>query len=277
MKQYSSVVSNHLRCCSRAPPTLSVAIDQTLQTREVQKQSLGVHGSLTSFCDRVLGKILSDAEMLPLDQTTAGVKRGKSHRPQPSHPSDDSIETVPFIDAPVLLNIDRPLSTDHHFDLLSQFGIGELSEGVRRKNPSLAHFPVGQPGLRCRHCKFKTFYFERMANMKAKCIAQVRDHVKTCTSVPADVKIRFVGEYDHSTMLRQLNNLEGKSLDKLLHRLWLRLYHDFSKRKEIAAITQSTPLLDDYDSDDSLFSSSSGSGDGGNDVEKEDGNGEQYV
>ena len=274
MKQYSSVVSNHLLCCSRAPPTLSVAIARTLLTREVQKQSMGVHGSLTSFCDRVIGKILSDAEMLPLDQAKIRASKRSTHRPQPSHTSDDSNEPVPFINTPVLLDIDRPLSTDHHFDLLSQFGIGELSEGVRRKNPSLAHFPVGQPGLRCRHCKFKTFYFERMANMKTKCIAQVRDHVKTCTAVPADVKRRFVGEYDHSAMQRQLNSLEGGSLDKLLHRLWLRLYHDFSKRKEIAAIAQSTPLLD-YDSDDSLFSSSSGSGDGGNDVDEEDGKGEQ--
>jgi hypothetical protein len=249
---------------------------QTLQTREKQKQSLGVHGSLTSFCDRVLGNILSDAEMSPLDQTTAGVKRGKSHRTQPSHPSDDINETVPFIDTPVLLDIDRPLSTEHHFDLLSQFGIGQLSEGARRMKPSLAHFPVGQPGLRCRHCKSKTFYFERMANMKTKCISQVREHIKTCTSVPADVKSRFVGKYDHSAMQRQLNNLEGGSLDKLLHRLWLRLYHDFSKRKEIAAIAQNPPLLDDYDSDDSLFSSSSVSGDGGNDgEEEEDGDGER--
>lgn len=220
---------------------------------------------------------MQSTHAMPPPGTSLPTHRLMKTKPPPKLSASSSMEAVPFIDTPILLEIDRPLSTDYHFDLLSQFGAGELSEGVRRKNPSLAHFPVGQPGLRCRHCKFKTFYFERMANMKAKCIAQVREHIKTCTYVPSDVKMRFVGKYDHSTMQRQLNNLEGGSLDRLLHRLWLRLYHDFSKRKEIAAIAQSTPLLDDYDSDDSLFSSSSGSSDGGNDIDEEDGKGEQYM
>jgi len=262
VKQFSQKVCAHLRSCPRAPPTLSVAITQTLQNREAQKQILGVHGSLTSFCDRVLGKMLSDAEMSPLSpvntSTCTGSRRSRPRLPQSSHSCDGSNETPPFIDTPVLLEMDKPLATEHHFDLLSQFGIGELTEGARRRNPSLAHFPVGQPGLRCRHCKSKAFYYERMSNMKTRCISQVRDHIRTCTSVPAEVRSRFTGEFDHSTIQRQLGTLEGGSLDKLLHRLWLRLYHDFSRRKEIAAISQSTPLLDDYDSDESLFSSSSG-------------------
>jgi len=110
-----------------------------------------------------------------------------------------------------------------------------------------------------------------MANMKSRCIGQVRDHIKACPSVPENVKHRLIQDYDHSIIQRQLNAIEGRSLDKLLHRLWLRLYHDFSKRKEIDAIARTTPLF--YESDDSLFSSSSGDdacdyndiGDGGGD------------
>ena len=261
MKQFSQKVYDHLRRCSRAPRSLSIALAQALERRDDQKQQLGAQGSLTSFCDRVLGKMLKDANIMPVYQaspsTNSRSKKSQGRRAQTSHSHEDTNDE-PFVDAPLLMEMDRPLATEHHFDLLSHFGIGELTERAQVANPSLANFPIGQPGLRCRHCKSKTFYYERLANMKSRCVGQLRDHIKkACHSVPEDVRQRFAGDYDHSAMQRQLGNVEGGSLDKMFQRLWLRLYHDFSKRKEIDAISRVTPLLDDCESDDSLFASSS--------------------
>ena len=261
VKQFSQKVYDHLRRCSRAPPSLSVALAQALQRRDDQKQALGAQGSLTSFCDRVLGKMLRDSKVAPLGQATSSTnsryRKSQGRRTQTSQSNKDTSDE-PFVDAPILLETDRPLATKHHFDLLSHFGIGELTERAQGANSSLANFPIGQPGLRCRHCKSKTFYYERLDNMKSRCVGQLRDHIKkTCRSVPDEVKQRFASEYDHSAMQRQLSNVEGGSLDRMFQRLWLRLHHDFTRRKEIDAISRVTPLLEDYDSEDSFFTSSS--------------------
>ena len=277
MKQFSQKVYDHLRRCPRAPSSLSVALAQALQRRDDQKQALGAQGSLTSFCDRVLGKILRNAKVAPLDQAPPSPKsrsrKSQGRRTQISQSNKDTSDE-PFVDAPVLLEMDRAVATEHHFDLLSHFGIGELTERAQVASPSLANFPIGQPGLRCRHCKSKTFYYERFGNMKSRCIGQLRDHIKkACRSVPEEIRQRFGGEYDHSAMQRQLSNVEGGSLDKMFQRLWLRLHHDFTRRKEIDAICRVTPLLEDYDSEDSFFTSSSedddddddGEGDGNDD------------
>ena len=275
MKQFSQKVYDHLRRCPRAPPSLSVALAQALQRRDDQKQALGAQGSLTSFCDRVLGKMLRDSKVASLSQappsTNSRSRKSQGRRAQISQSKKDTSDE-PFVDAPVLLEMDRPLATEHHFDLLSHFGIGELTERAQEANSSLANFPIGQPGLRCRHCKSKTFYYERLANMKSRCVGQLRDHIKkTCRSVPQEVRQRFASEYDHSAMQRQLSNVEGGSLDRMFQRLWLRLHHDFTRRKEIDAISRVTPLLEDYDSEDSFFTSSSD--DDNDDDDDDDGKG----
>lgn len=276
MKQFSQKVYDHLRRCPRATPSLSVALAQALQRRDDQKQALGEQGSLTSFCDRVLGKMLRDAKAMPLGQappsTNSRSKKSQGRRAQTSQSHEDNSDE-PFVDAPVLLEMDKTIATAHHFDLLSQFGIGELTERAQVANPSLAKFPIGQPGLRCRHCKSKTFYYERLANMKSRCVGQLRDHIrKSCHSVPEDIRQRFASDYDHSAMQRQLSNVEGGNLDRMFQRLWLRLYHDFSRRKEIDAIARVTPLLEDYESDDSLFTGSSDDDDDGGDDNDDDDN-----
>ena len=275
MKQFSQKVYDHLRRCPRGPPSLSVALAQALQRRDDQKQALGAQGSLTSFCDRVLGKMLRDSKVAPLGQTLSSTnsrsRKSQVRRAQMSQSNKDT-SNEPFVDAPVLLETDRPLATEHHFDLLSHFGIGELTERAQEANPSLTNFPIGQPGLRCRHCKSKTFYYERLANMKSRCVGQIRDHIKkTCRSVPEEVRQRFASEYDHSAMQRQLSNVEGGSLDRMFQRLWLRLHHDFTRTKEVDAISRVTPLLEDYDSDDSFFTSGNDDDDDDDDDGKGDG------
>ena len=162
MKQFSQKVYDHLKRCSRAPRTLSIALAQALDRRDDQKQALGAQGSLTSFCDRVLGRMLEDAKMPPIGQATPSTssrsKKSQGRQARINHSHEDASEE-PFVDAPVLLEMDKPLATEHHFDLLSHFGIGELTERAQAANSSLANFPIGQPGLRCRHCKNKTFYY----------------------------------------------------------------------------------------------------------------------
>lgn len=217
MKQFTQRLHKHLNDgCSGCSPNVKIAIAYAQSNRETQKRQLGDTGSLTNFCDRVMGKMLRDANMKPLPKQIIRPRPSSSGLGKPSSSSsskkksdsawsssedeDEEDATVSSADREAIKRVleethgqqcafigkeDRALTSDYNYVVLKQFDMCKLAEEDRID--SREKYQAGHPGFKCRRCPKKFFFRDDI--LFGKLFNQyLGAHPKSCASAPSDLR-----------------------------------------------------------------------------------------
>jgi len=173
LKGLLPAISNHV--CSSCPCVPQQVRSELKKydgkVREDQDAGLK-RGSVLQLCENVFGRLMAHDARSATQET-----------------DDTAVTRLPKNVTGVVLPEDKSIASDYCFYSLSQMMPCILDE--KRQGSRGSAFPIGTPGLACRHCASSTnpreFYF-RNADIMANNYAHISSHILSCSHAPKAVK-----------------------------------------------------------------------------------------
>ena len=223
LRSMMMAIANHLSSsCPSCPQHIKAQLHQVGgKLREEQEGKLK-RGSGLKFAEKVYSRLMA---------------QDKSERPE----EDDDVTPLPPGASSVVLSGDETLISGYtHYTLLQMVPciLGESGQGSR------SSFPLGTPGLACRHCSAsnnaRAFYF-RNSEVFSNNYTHIPTHIQNCAFVPANVKTRLAEEKELHT--RNRKNISKANQRAFFRTVWRRL-QIFAKEAQQQQKRQRQPMSD---------------------------------
>ena len=173
LKGMVPAISNHIcSSCPLVPRQVRSELEKYGGKMKEEQEAGLKRGSVLQLCENVFGRLLAhDTRSTSQEAVDTGVTR------------------LPKNATSVVLAEDKATASDYCFYSLSQMMPCILDE--KRQGSRGSAFPIGTPGLACRHCASSTnpreFYF-RNADVMANNYAHISSHILSCPHAPKAVK-----------------------------------------------------------------------------------------